>query len=181
MSSILLGGFLYYLNIEFSYKQDGLVFYHHGLSINFIVLVLLSPVILYNYAKQGHLLRNTIPYYHKVDIVYHNSKYHLLGYLDTGNTLTDPYMHKPVSIINKKIINNIAEEDIIYIPVQTVSVTKLLRCIKVDTLQVDGVLQRNVLVAFSEEKFTMDGVDILLHKDILEGENYVKTNHSLDS
>lgn len=168
MASILLGGFLYYLNIEFSYKQDGLVFYHHGLSINFVVLVLISPIILYNYVRQSRTLRNTIQYYHNVDLVYHNFTYHILGYLDTGNTLTDPYVHKPVSVINKTVLSNIHEEDILYIPVQTVSTTKLLRCVKVDSLQVDGVVSKDAFVALSEEKFSMDGVDILLHKDILE-------------
>lgn len=181
MVSIVLGGFLYYLNIEFSYKQDGLIFYHNGLSINFVVLVLISPVILYNYVRQGRTLRNTVSYYHNVDIVYHNLKYHMLGYLDTGNTLTDPYLNKPVSVINAKILSNIKEEDILYIPVQTISCTKLLRCVKVDSLVVDGQLQKSALVALSEEKFTMDGVDILLHKDILEGRKNVKTNYLLDS
>ncbi|MEG0826566.1 MAG: sigma-E processing peptidase SpoIIGA, partial [Bacilli bacterium] len=33
MSSIILGGFLYFLNINFAYKQNGLVFYHNGISI----------------------------------------------------------------------------------------------------------------------------------------------------
>mgnify|MGYP001206776659 CR=1 FL=1 len=35
--SIILGGFLYFLNITFSYKHDGLIFYNNGLSINFIL------------------------------------------------------------------------------------------------------------------------------------------------
>ena len=34
--SIILGGFLYYLNLEFSYKNVGIVFFHNGYSINFI-------------------------------------------------------------------------------------------------------------------------------------------------
>ncbi len=52
-SSIMLGGFLYYLNVEFSYKQEGLIFYHSGLSINYIFLVILSPIIIYTYVRQG--------------------------------------------------------------------------------------------------------------------------------
>ena len=39
-TSMILGGVLYYLNVEFSYKQEGLVFYHDGLSINFVFLIL---------------------------------------------------------------------------------------------------------------------------------------------
>ena len=39
ITSIILGGFLYYLNLEFSYKNSGIVFYHNGLSVNYIFLI----------------------------------------------------------------------------------------------------------------------------------------------
>ena len=58
ITSVVLGGFLYFLNIEFSYKQVGLVFYHNGLSINFIVLIIASPIILFAYVKQAIYLKN---------------------------------------------------------------------------------------------------------------------------
>ena len=45
LTSILLGGFLYLLNIEFSYKHNGLIFYNNGLSINIIILFIISPII----------------------------------------------------------------------------------------------------------------------------------------
>ena len=51
MNSIILGGFLYFLNVQFSYKQEGLVFYHNGLSVNFIFLVIISPIIIYIYIR----------------------------------------------------------------------------------------------------------------------------------
>ena len=37
-ASMILGGFLYFLNVQFSYKQEGLVFYHDGLSIQLLLL-----------------------------------------------------------------------------------------------------------------------------------------------
>ena len=52
MTSIVLGGFLYFLNIEFSYKQYGIVFINNGLSINFIFLIIFSPIIIYIYIKK---------------------------------------------------------------------------------------------------------------------------------
>lgn len=168
MASIILGGFLYYLNIEFSYKQNGLVFYHNGLSVNVIVLVLISPVILYNYVRQGRCLKNTVSYYHTIDIFYKNHWYHLMGYLDTGNTLYDPYLGRPVCVVNKDIIQNMVDEDYIYVPVSTVSDSRLLRCISVDKFCVDGKDVKKILVALSDEKIKMDGVDVLLHKDIME-------------
>ena len=47
MVSILLGGFLYFLNITFSYKHDGLNFFNDGFSINALFLIIISPIILY--------------------------------------------------------------------------------------------------------------------------------------
>ena len=70
MSSIILGGFLYFFNIQFSYKNNGLVFYHDKLSINFIVLILLSPLITYTYIKQCKSLKNNYNYYYKIEIYY---------------------------------------------------------------------------------------------------------------
>ena len=49
--SVLLGGFLYMLNIEFSYKHQGLIFYNNGLSINVLFLLIISPIVLYIYIK----------------------------------------------------------------------------------------------------------------------------------
>ena len=43
-SSIILGGFLYFLNLQCSYQHNGLIFYFNGLSINVIVLIVLSPI-----------------------------------------------------------------------------------------------------------------------------------------
>ena len=34
INSIVLGGFIYFINTQFSYKNNGLVFYNNGLSIN---------------------------------------------------------------------------------------------------------------------------------------------------
>ena len=38
MSSIILGGFLYLLNLEFSYKHIGMIFFNNIFSCNFIYL-----------------------------------------------------------------------------------------------------------------------------------------------
>ena len=54
MSSIILGGFLYLLNIEFSYKHIGVIFINNGLSINFIFLLIfrhLSYIFILNKQK----------------------------------------------------------------------------------------------------------------------------------
>ena len=43
ISSIVLGGALYLLNIELTYKNQGIIFYKNKLSINFIILIISTP------------------------------------------------------------------------------------------------------------------------------------------
>lgn len=170
MTSIVLGGFLYYLNIQFSYKQDGLVFYYHGLSINFIILVLFSPFILYNYVKQGKELKRTFQYYYRMNVFFENSKFELTGYLDTGNILEDPYFHHPIVIINPGIIPENLISKYIYVPVSTVNHHQVMRCFFVDKIEIEGIGIRNhVLLGISPERIEFDGVDVLLQSKILEG------------
>ena len=170
MTSVVLGGFLYYLNIEFSYKQDGLIFYHHGLSINFVILVLMSPIILYNYVKQGRERKNIIQYYHRISVYLDNFKCTLIGYLDTGNVLEDPYFHKPIVVINEDIIPENIVSKIIYVPVSTINNHEIMKCFFVDKIEIEGIgIRRHILVGISPEKIHLDGVDMLLQTKILEG------------
>lgn len=169
MSSVILGGFMYYLNIEFSYKQEGLIFYHEGLSINFMVLIIISPIILYNYVKQERDIKRIKECYYKIKIYIKDSIFECMGYLDTGNTLEDPYFHKPILVINPKIIN---EENLksIYVPVSTVNHHQNMKCYFVDKIEIDGIGTRNkILVGISDKKIELDGVDALLQTKILEG------------
>mgnify|MGYP004467890345 CR=1 FL=1 len=43
---------MYFLNMNFSYKQEGLIFYHNSYSINIIMIIILTPIILYIYKKE---------------------------------------------------------------------------------------------------------------------------------
>ena len=170
MTSIVLGGFLYYLNIEFSYKQDGLVFYHHGLSINFIILVLMSPFVLYNYVKQNKERKNIIQYCYQTTIFFQNYKWEMMGYLDTGNHLIDPYFHKPIIVINSNIIPEDLDFKKIYVPISTVNGTKIMSCFFADKIEIEGVgIRKHILVGISPERIKLDGVDVLLQTKILEG------------
>lgn len=170
ITSIVLGGFLYYLNIEFSYKHDGLIFYHDGLSINFVILVLSSPIILYNYVKQEKEKHEKLEYYYKVNITLNNKQYRLTGYLDTGNILEDPYFHKPIIVINPNIIKDNAITKNIYVPISTASSNSLMKCFYVDKIEIEGFkTKKHVLVGISPEKIKFDGIDVLLNIKLMEG------------
>lgn len=168
-ASMILGGFLYFLNTEFSYKQEGLIFYHDGLSINVIFLIIFSPVILYIYIRQAKLLKNNYSNYYKVNIYYQHKKIRLNGFLDTGNQLTDPYTGKPIIIINQKIIKKEPKE-FLMIPIKTIHDTSLMKCIKIDELEIIGVgTRKNVLVGLASQNLEMEGIDCILQQSLLEG------------
>ena len=164
MSSLILGGFLYFLNVEFSYKQEGLVFYHNGLSINFIVLIILSPLIIYIYIRQAKNLKNNYSLYHKVNIYYKNKIYKLNGYLDTGNNLKDPVTKKPILIIRENIIKKI--DKYMLVPCTTINNNNLIKCFKVDKIEIDNYIKKNVLVGIVEN-LNMEGIDCILNNNLM--------------
>ena len=163
--SIILGGFLYFLNITFSYKNNGLVFFYNGLSINFIVLIIISPIILYFYIKQIKSLKIINNYYYQVSFKYKNKIYTYQAYLDTGNSLYS-YSKIPVVLVYDKSfkINNP-----IYIPYSTVDNTSLLKAFKINKIIINNnPINKKVIIAFINKPFKIDGINMLLHKDFLE-------------
>ena len=164
-ASIILGGFLYFLNVEFSYQQYGLIFINNGLSINVIFLIIFCPIIIYIYVRQGLLLKNNYSNYYKVTIYYNDKKYFFNAYLDTGNNLSVPLTNKPVILINKKI----KVKHFFYIPYKGVNSEGIIKCFKVDKILINDLIKKNVIVGLLTDKIKIDGVDCLLNKRILEG------------
>lgn len=160
MSSIVLGGFLYFLNIQFSYKQEGIVFFHEGLSINFIFLIIFSPVIIYIYVRQGLRLKNNYSKYHKVKMNLGNKKIECVGYVDTGNKVTDPYGKRQIIFINKDLD---LDSKFVIVPYQTIDNEGFIKCFKIDRLQIDNKeIKSKFLVSFIKNKINIDGVDCIL-------------------
>jgi hypothetical protein len=159
------------LNVELSYRQDGLVFYHNGLSINWIFLLITSPVILYIYLKQGLYLKNNYSNYYLVDIYFKSKKVSVNAFLDTGNNLFDPYLKRPIILISKRELEGLyKEKDLIFVPYESLNHHGLLKCIKPKKIIIKGVgIKTNLLVGISEEKFNIDGIDCILHRKLLEG------------
>lgn len=164
-ASIILGGFLYFLNIEFSYKQNGLIFINNGLSINVIFLIIFCPIIIYIYVKQGLWLKNNYSNYYKINIYINNNKYSFNAFLDTGNTLTEPITNKPVILIDKKV----KYEKFFFIPYKSVNNNGLIKCVKADKIEINGKFKYKVIVGLLDEKIKIDGIDCLLNKKLLEG------------
>lgn len=170
-SSILLGGFLYFLNLQFSYKNEGLVFYFNGLSVNVIVIIILSPLIIYAYVKQGLLLKNHYSNYYNVDIYLKSGDVlSVTAFMDTGNKLEDPYKKRPIILVNKEIIKiNYDDDKIVLVPYDAINYHGLLRCIIPDKIFIQGIgFRSNFLIGISNEKILIDGIDCILHSRVLE-------------
>lgn len=167
MSSIILGGFLYLLNIELSYKKVGILFFNNGLSINFIFLIIFSPFILYIYIKQTKKLRYNYSNYYNIEIYINNKKYKYIGYLDTGNVLIDKLTKKAVILIDKrKLLFNIKEFRLI--PYMGVGGSNMIKVIKIDKLVFNNKEYKKVLLGIMDN-ISLDGVDVILNRKLLEG------------
>lgn len=65
----------------------------------------------------------------------------LVAYYDTGNLMTDPYLNKPVSIVNRELIQGILEKKpaIRMIPFSSVGQESgLMEAVTVDVLEIGG-------------------------------------------
>lgn len=168
ISSIILGGSLYLLNIQLTYKHNGIIFYKNKMGLNFLLLVILSPIILYIYIKECKNLKNNYSNYHEVEIKIKNNKIKCIGYVDTGNKLEDPYKKRPIILINNNLICSNTSK--ILVPASTIIGTKLIECIKIDELKIDNKkINIEVLLGLIEKKIEIDGIDCLLNNKIMEG------------
>lgn len=167
MSSIILGGFLYLLNIEFSYKKVGLIFINNGLSINFIFLLITSPIILYIYIKQTKNLRYNYSNYYNITVIKNNKKYDYIGYMDSGNLLVDNITNKIVILIDKrKLLFDIKEFRLI--PYMSIDGHHMIKVVKIDKIIFNNKEYSNILLGIMD-KISIDGVDIILNRKLMEG------------
>ena len=165
MVSIILGGFLYLLNLEFSLKHIGIIFINNGISINFIFLIIISPIILYIYIKQSKLLKYNYNNYYSVKIIINKKEYDYIGYMDTGNILKDSLTLKPVILIDKrKVLFKIINFRLI--PYTSINKKGLIKIIKPDKVILNNK-EYNVLLGIVDD-INIDGVDIILNRYLEE-------------
>lgn len=165
--SIILGGFLYFLNIEAGYEHVGLIFYKTGKTLDIFILLLLSILFFIIFTKKIKKYKNKISCYKTVKIFLNNKTYLLNGYIDTGNSLVDPYFNKPILIINKNI--DIFSKRFIFVPYNSLNNKGILKCFIIDKVFIEDIgYLKNVLIAKSNDKLSLSGVDIILNNKIME-------------
>ena len=142
--SIFLGGILYLINNSFDY-HNGLVFYHNGLSINVILIVLITPVLLFFYIKNLKEYKNNYNNYYKLEIYINNKVIKSVSYLDTGNKLKS-LTGKPVILLNNKdpVFNNL---NYTLLPYNTIKDKGFIKCYKPEKVYIEGIGNKyNVLI-----------------------------------
>ena len=169
--SIILGGGLYLINNQLSYKTYGLIFVNNGLSINIILIILFSPLVIYSYIKTTKKLKEEYSRYYKVEITFlNNKKINITGFLDTGNNLIDPYQKRPILVLNKYMLKDYNPRCIL-VPIKTINKESILKCFKIKKLVIDKkIIKKDVLIGISDNNFNMEDVNILLNKKIIKGE-----------
>lgn len=168
MLGIILGGFLYYLNIEFSYTHIGLIFIKKGLNIPMIFLLLISPIIFLIYYRQTKQMKANYNLYYTVKIAVDKEKQITLnGFLDTGNKLIDPITNKPIILISKDSLDA-KNLSIYYVPFHSLNNHNFLKCFKPLYIEINKKQYKNYLVGISDKKFHIDGVKCLLNNKLME-------------
>lgn len=167
ISSIILGGIMYLLDIMLNYNNSGLVFTNNNLSLNFIVLLVLGPIIFYYYLKEHKNYKLNIQLHQQVTITINKKDYTYDAYIDTGNKLKDPYKKRNIILIYDKKLK-LKYENSILVPYNTLDNNGLIKCQKPDKVKIGNKEIRNVLIGQATEKFNLEGVNCILPNSIKE-------------
>ena len=147
--SIFLGGSIYLINDALGYEVDGFIFINNGYSINLIILVIISPIIIYLYVKEFIKYKRQINTHYDVTIKLKNKTINVVGFLDTGNKLVDPYFNRPIILLDKKYIN-LRGKKIIYVPFTSLNNSGIIKCIIPEYILIDKRAISKCLIGISE-------------------------------
>lgn len=151
LCSIILGGGLYLIDNE--------------IKLNFIIILIAGPLILYFYIIQTKKLRNNYNNYYSVELIYNNEVFNFTAFLDTGNKLRDQYKNRPIILVNTDKIKFDYESSIL-VPYSTVSGDGILKCLVVDKIIInDEKVINKPLVGLANDKFHIDGIDMILNNE----------------
>lgn len=168
--SIFLGGSLYLVNTSLADKSIGLNFYNSNLKINFLFLLILSPIIVFIYVKGIKKIRNNYNNYYNVDIYLTSGRViSLTGFMDSGNNLVDPYKRRPIILVSKKLLDfDYNLKTTLLVPYHSLNSSGLLKCIIPEKMYISEVgVRRDFLIGISDDDFKIDGVDCILHHLLL--------------
>ena len=157
--SIILGGGLYLLNDQITLTNNGIAFSSNGFRLNMLVLVIITPIIIFNYVKIQRRLSVDYSNLYDVSIYLKGEVFSGTGFLDTGNKLVDPYFQRPIILVNKELINWPVKKFLV--PYKLAGGSGLLEVFKPEKIVVNNKKLKNTLVGLSD--VNMDGIKIILN------------------
>ena len=161
--SIILGGSIYLLNDQIALVNNGLAFSKNGFKINIILLIIITPIILYKYLQYQKSFKNTYSNYYDVDIYYMGEKVSATGFLDTGNKLIDPYFGRPIILVNKELIKQ--DVNTFFVPYHVINNQGLLEVFKPEKITVNKKTTKKVLIGLAD--VSLNGVKIILNTEVI--------------
>lgn len=169
ITSFVMGGFLYYINLEYSTRQSGLTFVYERIPLNCLILLALAPIILTIYIRSSKKLKIDFNNYHDVSIIIDkNHTININGFLDTGSNLKDPVSKKNIVLVINTLIKDIHAYPKIYVPYTTLNGHELLECIKGKEIIIDNKRSKNILIGISKNDFNMNGIGCIISNAIME-------------
>ena len=162
--SIVLGGTIYLINNQISSINNGLIFTSNNLKINLLLLIIITPIIIYKYLKTTKNYQITYSNYYDIDIYYNDLCIKGTAFLDTGNNLKDPYFKRPIILINKELINEPVKT--FFVPYSVVNNQKgLLEVFSPKKIIVNNKKCKKTLLGLSD--ININGIKIILNKEAL--------------
>lgn len=161
MISINLSGSINLININIFPMVDNTV-------LNIIVLIILAPVLTYIYVKSIIKVSDNYSNYYNVDIYFNESEFiSVVGFLDTGNKLVDPYKRRPIILVNKNLID-VSDMLTLLVPYNTLNNHSLLECFIPYKIYIKNLGIRTNVVIGLMDNVCIDGVDCILNLGVLE-------------
>ncbi len=167
--SMLMGGGIYFLNSQFNYSSNGLIFTSKSLYNTYGVILILGIFLYLKYLKSLQVLKTNYSNYYKCKIYFNNSALEVNAFLDTGNKLKDPYTDKSIILIHENIMLKNFKKNPIYVPYNSLNNHGLLECYKATKIEIDGKTFDKFLVGISTENFFIDGINCIINSKIMEG------------
>lgn len=152
MSSVILGGFIYLFKDKFK--------------SHYIILLIISPLILFLYIRMYKNISKTYNYTYKVEIYFTNNIIlKCNGFLDTGNNLKDLITGKYIILLSKRILTPyINNKSPIYVPYKGVNSKGLIECFKIKYLKINNKVFKEYMVGLSEDS----NIECLLNAHLME-------------
>ena len=167
--SMLIGGVVYFFDIQFLNSDNGLVLTNDYL-FKYLIVIIVSLLFYYKYLSNMILLKNNYSYYYNCCIYLDDeNSIRVNAFLDTGNKLKDPYTNKDIVLINDDMLSNFVVSKPIFVPYNSLNNHGLLTCFKAKRIVIDGKEGNNFLIGISKEKMFIDGIDCIISTSLMEG------------